>query len=276
MEKVKRVACINDLSGYGRCSLTTVMPVISVLGAQCCPVPTAVLSAHTGFGDFFFKDMTHYLKEYLQDWIDKKIEFDAVYSGFLGSYKQIEIAYDFIIAQKKINKNIHSIVDTVMGDKGEIYSTYTKQMCYGIRKLVSVADVITPNVTEACDLTDTIYKGEDLPLAEAKEIIKKIGDLGCKSAVITGIHVKDKLVNLVCENDDICEIEINKTAEYSGTGDLFASCLTGFLLKGKTLAQATEITAKFIYDVLEFTLNQGKNKMEGIMFEPFLAKLGGY
>lgn len=270
MIKVPKVACINDISGLGRCSLTIAIPVLSVLGVQCCPVPTAVLSCHTGFENFYFKDMTESMPEYLNDWKDKNIQFDAVYTGFLGSLSQIKTTEDFIKSQK----SSLVVVDTVMGDNGSIYPTYTKKMCDEMQRLVTIADIITPNVTEACYLTSTDYKGEDISIFEAKEIIKKLQIKGCKSCIITGIESNDKLVNLVLENSQINEISINKTKSHSGTGDLFASIVTGFLVKGKTLTQATDIASKFIYDVLEFTYNNSPPSMDGVLFEPLLYKLG--
>lgn len=269
--KVPRVACINDISGYGRCSLTIALPVFSVMGVQCCPVPTAVLSCHTGFDKFYFKDMTESLVSYLDDWNSKDIRFDAVYSGFLGSYEQIEITKDFM--QNK--KSSLCVVDPVMGDNGQMYSTYTDKMCEEMRKLVCVADVITPNITEACNLTSSEYIGEQISLECAKEMMKKLEAMGNKSVVITGIVTKDKLVNLVLENSQVTAVESEKSKSSSGTGDLFASVVTGMLVKGYSLCEATRKASDFIYDVLEFTSQQNirHDKMEGVLFEPLLYKL---
>ena len=270
MINVPKVACINDISGLGRCSLTMAIPVLSVIGVQCCPVPTAVLSCHTGFEKFYFKDMTEGMIPYLNDWKDKRIQFDAVYTGFLGSLSQIKTTEDFI----KLQNSSLVVVDTVMGDNGSIYPTYTKQMCDEMQRLVSIADIITPNVTEACFLTDTEYTGEDIGITKAKEIIKKLEYKGCKSCVITGIECQDKLVNLVLENSQINEISVDKSKSHSGTGDLFASIVTGFLVKGKSLSNAADIASRFIYDVLEFTHSNNPPVMDGVLFEPLLYRLG--
>lgn len=270
MITVPKVACINDISGLGRCSLTIAVPILSVLGVQCCPVPTAVLSCHTGFEKFYFKDMTESMLPYLNDWKDKNIQFNAVYTGFLGSLSQIKTTEEFIKSQK----SSLVVVDTVMGDNGNIYPTYTKEMCDEMQRLVSIADIITPNVTEACYLTSTQYKGEDISISNAKEIIKKLQDKGCKACIITGIESNDKLVNLVFENSQINEISIKKAKSHSGTGDLFASIVTGLLVKGKSLTGATDIASRFIYDVLEFTYNNNPPQMDGVLFEPLLYRLG--
>ncbi len=273
VKNVTKVACINDISGIGRCSLTIAIPVLSVLGVQACPVPTAVLSCHTGFDKFFFRDMTGDLTAYLKDWNDKKISFDAVYSGFLGSFEQVVITKDFIVSQKKINPKTIAVVDTVMGDNGKIYSTYTKEMCEGMKELVAVSDVITPNVTEACYLTDTEYSGEDISIEKAVEIIQKLVGMGGKSIVITGICGGENLYNLVYDKGEIFKSEIKRTKSYAGTGDLFASCLTGLLMRGYSLSNSVEIVSKFIYEVLENTIEMNKNELEGIFFEPLLGKL---
>ncbi len=267
----KKVAAIHDLSGIGRCSLTVILPILSVMGVQCCPVPTAVLSCHTGFDKFYFRDMTECMTPYLDDWNNKKIPFEAIYSGFLGSAPQIRITEEFIKSRK--NSSI-CVVDTVMGDNGQIYPTYTKEMCDEMKSLVSIADVITPNVTEACCLTQTEYMGENISAYNARELMKKLEAMGCKSAVITGIVSHDKLINLVMEKSCIDEIASDKAKSHSGTGDLFASVVTGFLVKGKSLSMATDIASRFIYDVLNYTFSKDVPKMDGVLFEPLLCRLG--
>lgn len=270
MITVPKVACINDISGLGRCSLTIAIPVLSVIGVQSCPVPTAVLSCHTGFENYYFKDMTESMLPYLNDWKNKNVEFNAIYTGFLGSLSQIKTTEEFIKTQKTALK----VVDTVMADNGSIYPTYTKQMCEEMQRLVSIADVITPNVTEACFLTSTEYTGEDISINKAKEMIKKLKEKGCSCCVITGIQSSEKIVNLVFENDVIDEITIKKAKSHSGTGDLFASIVTGLLVKGKSLNIATEIASRFIYDVLDFTYKNNYSEMDGVLFEPLLYRLG--
>ena len=273
MYTVPKVAAINDMSGVGRCSLTIAIPVLSVMGVQCCPLPTAILSRHTGFESFYFKDLTEILPQYIQNWKDSKVKFDAVYSGFLGSFEQIRITEELI---KAYDKKPLCVIDTVMGDNGHIYSTYSEKMCSEMKRLVSLADVITPNVTEACYLTDTEYTGENISLGMAEILAKKLFDIGTKSVVITGIDNGDTLVNLVYENGKAMPVFIPKANKvFSGTGDIFASVLTGSLVKGNSLISATKTASEYIYKCLEFTIKNNAPVAEGVLFEPLLFTLGG-
>lgn len=268
-----KVASINDMSGFGRCSLTVAMPILSVLGVQCCPIPTAILSCHTGFKNFFFEDLTKIISRYIASWNEQGLEFDAIYTGFLGSFEQIKMAEDFI---KSYSKKPLCVIDTVMGDGGVIYPTYTPKMCEEMKKLVTIADVITPNVTEACYLTNIPYTGENIEISRAVEIAQKLCEIGAKSVVITGISGNNTLTNLVYENGIATQITIQKSEKnFSGTGDIFASIVTGFLCKGKSLTSAVESASKFIFDAIEATISAGTPTLEGVQFEPLLYKLGG-
>ena len=150
MEKYrqKKIAVINDMSGYGRCSLTVAIPILSAMGTQCCPVPTAILSNHTEFPVYFFDDYTDKMRDYIGKWKELGLEFDAISSGFLGSAEQIAIVLDFV--ESFGNDHTRIIIDPVMGDHGKLYATYTEEMCEEMKQLVSYADIVTPNMTEAC------------------------------------------------------------------------------------------------------------------------------
>ncbi len=274
MNNVPTVACINDLSGYGRCSLSTAIPILSVCGVQPCAAPTAVFSKHTGFPDFHFTDLSDSLDSFLSSWND--LNFDGVYTGFLGSHLQIDVVYKFIEMHKKLQtKPPLVVVDTVMGDNGKLYSTYNQQMCDCLKKLVSVADVITPNVTEACFLTNTEYTGDSISDDRCKHLAEKLTLLGAKSVVITGIRRDNSVLNYVCNNKDYSIYEVHRVNRiFSGTGDLFASVLTAMLIKGKSLSEAVVIAGDFICKATQHTLNVSKDYFEGIVFEPFLSELG--
>lgn len=273
LKSVPKVISINDLSGYGRCSLTIAMPILSVLGVQCCPVPTAILSCHTGFDDFYFKDLTEIIPKYLSNWKSNAFEFDAVYSGFLGSYEQIRIAQELISSFR--NKPL-CIIDTVMGDNGKIYSTYTEKMCNGMKELISYADVITPNVTEACYLSDISYTGEDISFEKAQLISRKLCEKGAKSVVITGIVHDNMLSNFVFENGEGKVISSPQSIKtFAGTGDIFSSVVTGMLVSGHSLEQSVTEASQFIYKALEYTISLGSEVSEGVVFEPLLYTLGG-
>lgn len=273
MARIPRVITINDISGYGRCSLTIAIPVLSVLGVQCCPIPTAVLSKHTGFKNFVFKDLTDILPGYVSDWQNSDISFDAIYSGFLGSFEQITITEELISSFE--NKPL-CVIDTVMGDNGKIYSTYTEKMCNEMKRLVSVADVITPNLTEACYLTDTKYEGESISLEKAEELCYKLVKMGAKSVVITGVIIDGCMSNFVYQNFKKTIVNVRQLERvFSGTGDLFASVLTGQLVKGYPLVEAVRVASEFISDSLLYTLKIEADINEGVVFEPLLYKLGG-
>ncbi len=275
MGAVPRVACINDLSGYGRCSLTTALPILSVLGVQACPVPTAVLSKHTGFSDYVFTDLTDAMPAYLESWSD--LMFSMIYSGFLGSEGQIAVVRDFFIRQKEINPECRILLDTVMGDDGKLYSTYTPALCKAMRELVAFADVITPNVTEACLLTDTPYHGETLHTAEAVALAQQLAALGCGSVVITGIVREDMICNLTYCNGSVSFDTVHRTKSlFSGTGDLFASVVCAALARGRKLEQAVRTAGQFLSAVTQYTLQQNTSADEGVLFEPLLRALEDY
>ena len=170
---LKKVAAINDLSGVGRCSLTVAIPILSALKVQCCPFPTAILSSQTNYPEFTFLDFTNEMHEYKEVWSRLKINFDCIYSGFLGSIEQIDIVSNFI----KENKTSLVVVDPVMGDNGELYPTFTKEMCNKIRELVKLSTLTTPNLTEACLLTDKEYH-TNYSRHELIEIAKDLSRLG--------------------------------------------------------------------------------------------------
>lgn len=267
-----KIACINDISGYGRCSLTTAIAVLSVLGVQPCPVPTAVLSKHTGFSEYVFTDLTDQLGAYLRDW--NALSFDGIYTGFLGSHDQISVVEEFIRIHRAQENPPTVIIDTVMGDAGALYATYTPEMCDAMRRLVRIADVITPNITEACFLTDTEYHGESISTAEAETLVKKLLDLGCGAAVITGIRRDDILCNFGMNRDGLFfDAEQRTKRVFSGTGDLFASVLSGCLVQGTALSDAIRVAGEFIALVTQQTLSMNTPPHEGVVFEPYLTEL---
>lgn len=275
IQSVPKVACINDLSGYGRCSLSTAISILSVCGVQPCAVPTAVLSKHTGFEGFHFTDLSGSLEPFFKSWDD--LCFDGIYTGFLGSLSQISVVESFIKEHKSCQQKAPAVVvDTVMGDNGRLYSTYTMEMCKALKSLVAIADVITPNVTEACFLTDTEYCGDKLSDDDCRILCEKLRALGAKSAVITGIRRGSSVLNYIC-SDNVNDIyEVHRTNHiFSGTGDIFSSIVTAFLVAGKSLQCAVEAAGGFISETTQYTLSVADNNSDGVIFEPFLKKLGG-
>ena len=171
----KKIAVINDLSGFGRCSIAVALPLISHLGIQCCPLPTAIFSDHTGFESFYVKDFTDSMAPYMAEWKKLDLEFEGILTGFLGSARQIELVEQFL--KEFTTQRTTVIVDPVMGDYGKLYATYTQELCQGIGRLVQYADILTPNVTEACILTGTPYQ-EHFTEAELLTLAQKLCDRG--------------------------------------------------------------------------------------------------
>ena len=271
-----RVAAIHDMSGFGRCSLTVAIPILSAMGIQCCPLPTAFLSTHTGgFEGFTFLDMTDELPKVAAHWKSLGLGFQAVYSGFLGSERQIAIVEDFL--REFRDPDTVAVIDPVMGDHGAVYQTYTPAMCAGMARLAELADVITPNLTEAALLLDIPY-GE-LPVGEAgcREIVERLSLDGRRSVVLTGASTAPELTGAMCFDARTGRTEAVQTRrvpqEFHGTGDVFASVLTGALVQGATLPDAARQAVDFVRACAERTARAGIPMREGVEFEPLLGLL---
>lgn len=269
---IPKIAAVHDLSGVGRCSLTMAIPVLSAMGAQCCPFPTAMLSMHTGYPDYYFVDFTEHMPAYAESWRRQDLRFDAIFTGFLGGERQLAMVADLIA----VFGTGMVFIDPVMGDHGKAYPTYTAKMCAGMRELVRHADIITPNVTEACILTDTPYTGEELTADEAFAMAKRLTELGAKAAIITGVHDGDKVACYGhADGGNVMYATSRTPVQYSGTGDLFASVLCGALCLGLTLEIALPMACDFVRSATEFTMHSASPAMDGITFEPLLYQLGG-
>ncbi len=271
-----RVAAIHDMSGFGRCSLTVAIPILSAMGIQCCPLPTAFLSTHTGgFEGFTFLDMTDEMPKVSAHWKQLGLSFQALYSGFLGSERQIGIVEDFIRDFRAPGTVV--VVDPVMGDHGRVYQTYTPAMCAGTAHLAAQADVITPNLTEAALLLDIPY--EDLPTGEAgcREIVERLSLEGKRSVVLTGASAEEGETGAVCYDASTGRVEVVETQrvprEFHGTGDVFASVLTGALVQGASLTEAARAAVDFVRLCAERTAAEGLPMREGVDFEPLLGTL---
>lgn len=267
-----RVAAIHDLSGFGRCSLTVAIPVLSAMGVQCCPLPTAFLSTHTGgFEGFTFLDMTDEMPKVAAHWHSLGLRFDAIYSGFLGSERQIAMVEEFFTVFRRRSTVV--VVDPVMGDGGKIYRTYTPAMCAGMARLAERADIITPNYTEAALLLGVPY--EALPTPE--ETVERLSMDGRRSVVLTGVSLRPGQTGAMCFDAATGRTEPVQTAfvahEFHGTGDVFASVLTGALMRGRCLAEAAAQAAEFVRACAERTAEEGTSVREGVDFEPLLGLL---
>lgn len=268
-----RIAAIHDLSCFGRCSLTIALPVLSAMGCQCCPLPTALLSAHTGISGFTFLDTTDEMRRISAHWSQLSLHFQAIYTGFLGSASQINLVEDFL-------RRFHApdtllVMDPVMGDHGTPYKTCTPALRQGLRELVAQADVITPNLTEAAILLDIPY--HESQTADASELVRALSLQGQRSVVLTGYAAAPGQVGALCYDRDTRQVEAVQTArvpqDFPGTGDLFASVLTGALTRGAPLLQAARTAVDFVGSCVARSVAEGAGKAEGVDFEPLLRQL---
>lgn len=275
--KTPTVAAIHDISGFGRCSLTVALPVISAMGVQCSVLPTAYLSTHTGgFEGYTFLDMTEEMKKAMKHWQALGLRFDAVYSGFLGSEEQIDLVSEFIRTFRAAGGV--AIVDPVMGDNGQRYVTYTDAMCSGVERLIQNADIITPNITEAAFLLHMPYDAMPTEQAGFCQLAKQLSGGGARSVVVTGAtNESGDLIGAAYydRTDDSMGVALTRRAPglYHGTGDIFASVLTGATVRGARLCQATKQAVEFLGECTARTYPLDAPRREGVDFEPLLWKL---
>lgn len=268
-----RIAAIHDLSCFGRCSLTIALPVLSAMGCQCCPLPTALLSAHTGISGFTFLDTTDEMRRISAHWSQLSLHFQAIYTGFLGSAPQINLVEDFL--RRFHVPDTLLVMDPVMGDHGTPYKTCTPALRQGLRELVAQADVITPNLTEAAILLDIPY--HESQTADASELVRALSLQGQRSVVLTGYAAAPGQVGALCYDRDTRQVEAVQTArvpqDFPGTGDLFASVLTGALTRGAPLLQAARTAVDFVGSCVARSVAEGAGEAEGVDFEPLLRQL---
>ena len=272
---LKKVVAIHDLSCVGRCSLSVVIPLLSAMGVQACPLPTAVLSSHSGgFQDVVCKNLTEEMKLFSEQWEMNKLEFDCIYSGFLASVEQIEITKEFI--RKFTNEESLVLVDPVMGDEGKPYSLITSELIANMRTLIAESDIITPNYTEACFLLKREYQGSDVNWRELLPWLTELAEMGPERVVITGIPDKDKLLNLGYEkNTGSFFIASNERIgeRYPGTGDIFASVLLGRLLCEEGFGTALHKAGNFVAEAIAATQELNLPVREGLAFEHVIEQV---
>lgn len=269
-----RVAAIHDLAGFGRCSLSIILPTLSTMGVQVCPVPTAILSTHTGgLGEVEFHDLTSFIPASLEHYKRLELDFECVYSGFLGSEEQIDHCLEYFSTYP----NALAVVDPVMGDHGKAYRTYTEQMCNRLAELVQVADVITPNLTEACMLLKTPYISDGLTRIQARSLLAKLSELGPNYVVITGVQLATgEMANIGYDkgNNSYWVVPCDYVpVSYPGTGDIFASVLTGAFLTGDSLPIAMGRATYFVERCIKTTFSYSSDTRYGVMLEKELSVL---
>ena len=268
----KKIAVINDFSGFGRCSIAVALPVISALRIQCCPLPTSIFSNHTGFESFFFDDYTDKMTPYINEWKKLDLRFNGISSGFLGSKRQIEIVTQFFKDFKTPETLI--IVDPVMGDYGKPYPTYTMEMCNEMKKLIQYADIITPNLTELCILTDTPYK-EQWKMADIKAMADMLAAQGPKKIVVTGITQGQFIANYCYEYGK--EPKVLRThkvgTQRSGTGDIFAAVIAADAVNGVPFDVSVKKASNFIKKCILKSIELDIPLTDGVCFEEVLHTL---
>ena len=285
---MKKIAVLNDLSGMGKCSLTAAIPVISVMGIQACPLPTAVLSAQTGFPSYYCDDYTDRMDAIMEEW--KKMDFypDGIYTGFLADARQADKAVEFIEQFAKEDTKI--LIDPVMGDNGEEYPIYTEALCEKMRFLVRRATVITPNLTEALLLLYGAQRAhvlwKELSLMDEERLLKFTESTGKElskefdmEVVITGIDLParenhQEMGNLICKDGVQTWVStVKEGGSYSGTGDLFASVLSAGMVKGMDTVDSVRKAVKFLSKGIHDAVLEGTDRNEGICFERYLSEL---
>lgn len=268
----KRVALINDLSGFGRCSLTVSLPIISAMKMQGCVIPTVILSAHTAYKGVFKDDYTEKLPQFIANWEELKISFDCIYIGYLGSAAQIPIMEEFI--KKFRGPKTQVVVDPVMGDGGKLYMTFPEDLAKNLKKLVVLADIITPNLTEACYCLDRPYVGDEPDDETIKQVLVDLNKMGPKHVVVTGIKRGNKLINAIYDEGEFTFIDREKLGEERhGTGDIFSSVIVGEMVRGKKLKDAVMSACLFVEKSIVYSMELGVPNKEGACFEEFLKDL---
>ncbi len=272
---MKRILTIQDIACFGKCSITIVMPVLSAMGVECVPLPTAVFSTHTMFPDYRKIDLSDHMLSFARQWKEENIHFDAIYTGYLGSAREIDLALEVIDLLKKEDTLIFS--DPAMGDHGKLYRGIEEECVTRCRELCGRADLIVPNITEACLLTGSKYtetpKEDDL-----RELCRKLCDLGAGTAVITGASLSEGKTGVYgmrgsdgstffCQNDKV-------DASYHGTGDLFAGTAVGAIVKGLSMEDAFRTAADYTARTILETVKRGGDPRHGVAFEETLQKLG--
>lgn len=268
----KKIALINDFTGFGKCSIAVSLPIISALKIQCCPVPTSVFSNHTAYPEYFFDDYTDKMQEYIDNWKKLGLIFEGISTGFLGSAKQIEIVRKFI-QDFKTDRSV-VIVDPVMGDNGVKYATYTQYMCDRMKELVSLADIVTPNLTEGCILTGIPYD-ENMEHEMIRKMAEEIAGTGPGKVVITGIIRGDYIQNYVYDKGFGDTVVRSKKigCERSGTGDIFSSIISADAVNGVGLMESVQKAVSFIEKCLVISEERNIPKEDGICFEDILTEL---
>ncbi len=270
---MKRIVTIQDISCLGKCSITVALPIISAMGVETSIIPTAVLSTHTMFKNFTVKDLTDQIKPVSDHWMNEGFKFDAIYTGYLGSAEQINLVSDFFDRFKTDDNFI--FVDPAMADNGVLYPAFDDSFPKLMASLCAKADIIAPNLTEACFMTDTEYKAE-YDNEYILDLIKKLTKIGAKKAIITGAYFDGNYGVLCYDSETDAHYFYNHEKlpyAFHGTGDVFSSACVGALTQGKSLPEAIRIASDFTYESIKVTVAEPQHNDYGVDFEKALPML---
>lgn len=277
MNYIKRVAAIHDISCFGKASLTTIIPILSVMGSEVCPMPTAILSTHTGgFGTPAFVDLSNFMEESKKHWESLDLDFQCIYSGYLGNSNQVNFVIDFIKSFKKNDTFI--VVDPVMADDGKLYGGIDVKMIESMKKLIAFSDIITPNITEACFLLKKEYKNSFTD-EEVQEYAIELSNLGVKKVIITSVvdeYDKNYISTIAYDKESNRIIKVkNKRidASYPGTGDAFTSILIGSMMQNKPFEESIRKACDFLQKAIEYSAKFDYPKNQGILLEKLLKDI---
>lgn len=265
---MKRIVTIQDISCVGKCSLTVALPIISAMGIETAVIPTAVLSTHTAFKNFTYRDLTGDLPKIAKHWKQEKFNFDGIYTGYLGSIEQIDILKEFFKQFKTPDNFI--FIDPVMADNGKLYAGFDANFVKEMKKLCKMADIIVPNLTEASYMLEKEYK-EIYSEQEIKDILIELSNLGPKYVVLTGVSFKDNKLGVMSYNKETNEFftyfKEKIPAKYHGTGDIFASTLVGAITNNNTLEEGLKIAVDYVWKTINDTYKTNKKDAYGVNFE---------
>lgn len=271
---MKRVLTIQDISCLGKCSLTIALPVISALGSETVILPTAVLSTHTMFKNFTVKDLSDQIDPIVNHWKSENVTFDAIYTGYLGTIEQID-QMKALFKTFKTDENI-IVVDPVMADNGKLYPAFDMAYAKKNAELCGEADIIVPNITEACFMTDTEYR-EEYDESYIKELLSKLNELGAGISVLTGVSLEKGKTGVMGYDRRTKEYYVYQNdridASYHGTGDLFSSTCVGEMMKGRSWQDAMRIAADYTAHTIDVTLQNPKKPWYGVDFEATIPEL---
>lgn len=265
---MKRIVTIQDISCVGKCSLTVALPIISAMGIETAVIPTAVLSTHTAFKNFTYRDLTGDLPKIAKHWKQEKFDFDGIYTGYLGSIEQIDMLKEFF-KQFKTSENF-IFIDPVMADNGKLYAGFDEKFVREMKELCKMADIIVPNLTEASYMLETEYK-ESYSEQEIKGMLIKLSNLGPKYVVLTGVSFKKNELGVMSYNKETNKFftyfKEKVPAKYHGTGDIFASTLVGAITNNNTLEEGLKVAVDYVWETINDTYKTNEKDIYGVNFE---------